>query len=74
MKSAKEINELQRTSGTPFWHRGYYEHVIRDGRDLDRTRKYILENPLNWDSDDEHPRNIHMDCMHDSAEDWSALD
>jgi hypothetical protein len=74
MKSAKEINELQRTSGKPFWHRGYYEHVIRDGRDLDRIRKYILENPLNWNSDDEHPRNIRMDCVHNSAEDWSALD
>jgi hypothetical protein len=74
MKSGKEINELQRTSGMPFWHRGYYEHVIRDGHDLDRIRRYILDNPLNWDNDEDFPGNIRMDPMHESLEDWSALD
>ncbi|MFA6522289.1 MAG: transposase [Patescibacteria group bacterium] len=30
-----------------FWQRGYYEHVIRSPRDLDRVREYIQQNPHN---------------------------
>ena len=29
MNTAKEINMLRGTPGTPFWQRGYYERVIR---------------------------------------------
>lgn len=28
------------------WQRGYYEHVIRGSNQLQRARRYILENPL----------------------------
>lgn len=31
---------------TPMWQRGFYEHIIRDERDLLNTRQYILNNPL----------------------------
>jgi len=34
-----------------FWHRGYYDHIVRDERDLDRIRAYIVNNPANWSSD-----------------------
>jgi REP element-mobilizing transposase RayT len=37
------------------WQRNYYEHIIRDERELDRIRKYILDNPANWAGDDENP-------------------
>jgi putative transposase len=47
--SAKSINEIRRTTGRPVWQRGYYEHVIRNNRDLDRVRKYIDENPFVWE-------------------------
>jgi putative transposase len=30
------------------WQRNYYEHVIRNEGDLDATRQYIRQNPLNW--------------------------
>ncbi len=33
------------------WQRGYYEHVIRSERTLERIRRYILENPSRWDVD-----------------------
>jgi len=33
------------------WQRNYYEHIIRDEIDLNRIRKYILENPLKWQDD-----------------------
>jgi REP element-mobilizing transposase RayT len=37
------------------WQRNYYEHVIRDERDLARVRRYIDENPLRWEFDEENP-------------------
>jgi len=39
------------------WQRNYYERVIRDERELDVARKYILENPIKWDLDRENPQN-----------------
>jgi putative transposase len=30
------------------WQRNYYEHIIRDGDDLDRIRAYIAGNPDKW--------------------------
>ena len=35
--------------GPSFWQRGYYEHVVRDGEDLRRVERYILENPARWE-------------------------
>jgi putative transposase len=34
------------------WQRDYYDHIIRDERDLDRIRAYIEANPARW-----HERN-----------------
>ena len=74
MNSAKGINDLRGTSGTSFWHRNYFEHVIRDGKDLDRIRKYILDNPANWANDENFPGNVRMDQLHEGEEGWWALD
>ncbi len=54
-RSAKRINALRGTPGEPLWQRNYYEHVVRDERDLQRLRRYIEENPVRWDLDDENP-------------------
>ncbi len=37
------------------WQRNYYEHVIRNERDLNRIRDYIRDNPLRWHLDRENP-------------------
>lgn len=37
--------------GRAFWHRNYYDHIVRDERDLDRIRTYIANNPANWNTD-----------------------
>jgi hypothetical protein len=37
------------------WQRNYYEHIIRDEPDLTRVRRYIEENPLRWEFDQENP-------------------
>lgn len=53
-----DINEIRNTPGLPVWQRNYYEHVIRNEEDLTRIRKYIVENPLKWSSDEDNPANI----------------
>jgi REP element-mobilizing transposase RayT len=37
------------------WQRNYYEHVIRDERELNRVRQYIINNPARWEDDVENP-------------------
>jgi len=37
------------------WQRNYYEHMIRNDRDLDRIRNYISANPSRWAQDNENP-------------------
>ena len=37
------------------WQRNYYEHIIRDDRELQAIREYIRYNPLKWDEDEENP-------------------
>lgn len=44
----KRINTHRCTPGHPVWQRNYYEHVIRDDRDLVNTRQYITTNPTRW--------------------------
>ena len=56
--STKEINAALGRSGTPFWQRNYYEHVIRTDADLYRIRQYIADNPLQWTLDDGYPDNL----------------
>jgi putative transposase len=39
------------------WQRNYYEHVIRNERNLYNIRRYIRNNPLKWEIDKKNPRN-----------------
>jgi putative transposase len=41
---------------TPIWQRNFYEHVVRDDRDLERIRGYVEANPARWEEDSYHPR------------------
>jgi putative transposase len=49
------INDIRSTPGTPIWQRNYYEHIIRDDRELQTIREYIRYNPLKWNEDEENP-------------------
>ena len=51
--STKQVNQLHQQSGRPLWQRSYYEHVIREEEELVEIRKYIANNPANWDKDRE---------------------
>jgi REP element-mobilizing transposase RayT len=52
--SARRINILRHTPGIPVWQRNYYEHIIRDEREMDALRQYILNNPQQWELDQEN--------------------
>jgi REP element-mobilizing transposase RayT len=40
------------------WQRNYYEHIIRDEKELQSIREYIANNPTQWELDTENPQNI----------------
>ncbi len=37
------------------WQRGYYDHVIRGEKDLQRIREYVVNNPARWEEDRNNP-------------------
>jgi putative transposase len=55
--STKQINAIRGTPSNRVWQRNYYEHVIRNETDLDDVRQYIINNPLQWDMDENNPNN-----------------
>jgi putative transposase len=36
------------------WQRNYYEHIIRNEPELSKIREYIINNPLNWETDENY--------------------
>lgn len=63
MNSAKHINLLRKSTGGSLWQRNYYEHIIRNDKELSRVREYIQNNPLKWDLDRDNPvsKNFNME-------------
>jgi len=53
-KSAWLIHEVGNLSFA--WQSRYHEHVIRNESELDRIRTYVVNNPLEWDTDGENPK------------------
>lgn len=45
---------MRGNSGISVWQRNYHEHVVRNQRDLNALREYILLNPQNWTMDEEN--------------------
>ena len=48
----------QRDAPQCVWQRNYWERVIRNNRELNRIRNYIINNPLKWDFDRNNPKNF----------------
>ena len=40
------------------WQSRFYDHIIRDRESLNRIRKYILNNPAQWELDEHNPANF----------------
>ena len=56
--TARRINHIRKTPGTPVWQRNYYERVIRNDREWNAIRQYIRDNPANWAEDRENPDRV----------------
>jgi putative transposase len=56
--TTKQINIFCNTPGIPVWQRNYYEHIIRNEKELYTIREYIRNNPFKWDLDENNPVNI----------------
>jgi REP element-mobilizing transposase RayT len=51
---ARSSRMIHAAGNTSFqWQRNYYEHIIRNEKDLYNIRKYIINNPLKWDLEKE---------------------
>jgi putative transposase len=40
----KRYNRIYETTGVKVWQRGYYERIVRNERELNAIRQYILDN------------------------------
>ncbi|HHT9141542.1 MAG TPA: hypothetical protein ACFYEJ_01645 [Candidatus Wujingus californicus] len=56
-QTSKIIDQIRNTVGMSVWQRNYYEHVIRNEKDLNQIREYIANNPIRWEFDKENPNN-----------------
>lgn len=56
-KSAVSYRIHKEHNATGIWQRNYYEHIIRNEREMDNIWRYIEANPAQWDDDDENPSN-----------------
>ena len=44
----------QNTNINNVWQRNYYEHILRNEESLNQIRQYIINNPINWQSDENY--------------------
>jgi putative transposase len=51
------VNQIPRI-GYFCWQKSYYDHIIRNEKELGIIREYININPMKWPDDDENPENI----------------
>ena len=42
------------------WQSGFYDHIIRNDHEFSRIQKYILENPLKYETERNNNSDMHM--------------
>ena len=45
-------NKIDNITGRIIWQRNYYEHIIRNEKELLKIQEYIQYDPLNWKQDE----------------------
>ena len=40
------------------WQRNYYEHIICTEREMNHILRYIIDNPVKWENDENNLGNI----------------
>ena len=63
-----ETNNINATA--KMWQRNYYEHVIRNEDEMNKTKEYIQLNPYRWEEDEENPDNIEKKHLTFDSVDW----
>lgn len=53
----RRANQVRGTPGATVWQSSFYEHVVRNDRQLDHFRRYVAANPSRWSTDALHPDN-----------------
>jgi REP element-mobilizing transposase RayT len=56
--SSRKINQIHQAKGNVIWQRNYYEHIIRNAEVFNQIHQYILNNLINWQTDQENPQNL----------------
>ena len=54
-KSAVSYRANKQLNMTGIWQRNYYEHIIRNEKEMDNIWRYIESNPAQWEEDEENP-------------------
>jgi putative transposase len=52
----RRINLMRASKIPPIWQDNYYESIVRSETGLDGIRQYIINNPLQWELDEDNPR------------------
>jgi len=63
-----EVNDPSRRA--KFWQGNYYEHIIRNDRELNAIRQYIIDNPINWELDRDNLENLRKLPPPEKVEDY----
>jgi len=53
--ATKRINVERKMPRAPVWQPRFYEHVIRNKKDLTNIREYIINKPMQWHVNEENP-------------------
>ncbi len=56
--STRMINLQRGTPGNAVWQRNFHEHIVRNDRELEEIREYIVNNPGQWAEDEFNPENV----------------
>ena len=65
-----KTNKLRNSPGIPVRQRNYYEHIIRNEKELLEIRKYVLDNQINWGKDEENVFNLLGEMKEAKNEMW----
>ena len=53
--ASRLARELGTAKGESIWHKGYYEHVVRNTKEYVEITNYIIRNPARWAEDEDNP-------------------
>lgn len=61
----KRIKTICEHSNPVIWQRNYYEIIVRDEKQLNQIRQYMINNPQTWDEDPEKNDNLSTEILTD---------